>query len=114
MSNYNFNNKVFLLVQNTDNGKVNSETVFKYKQDGNLVTADFSGGSVRYGKIIAFYEGDKLNMIYQMITIENDLKSGQAVAKISMTEAGKIKLNLNWQWLTTSNEKGQSEYIEAN
>jgi ribosomal protein S18 acetylase RimI-like enzyme len=42
----NFNGKTFALVQNSDNGKVNTDTVFKYKQEENLVTADYYGGSI--------------------------------------------------------------------
>ena len=114
MTEFDFNSKTFLLVQNTDNGQVNSETIFKYKQDGNLVTADYFGGSVKYGKIIADLQGDKLNMLYQCMTTENELKAGKAIANITLTDQGKIKLTLNWQWLTNENEKGQSEYIETN
>ena len=114
MTEFDFNNKTFLLVQNTDNGQVNSETIFKYKQDENLVTADYFGGSIKYGKIIADLQGDKLNMLYQCLTTENELKAGKAIADITLTNQGKIKLTLNWQWLTNENEKGQSEYIEIN
>ncbi|MCB9203327.1 MAG: hypothetical protein H6604_09855 [Flavobacteriales bacterium] len=114
MTEFDFNNKTFLLIQNTENGQVNSETVFKYKQDGNLVTADYFGGSIKYGKIIASLQGDKLDMLYQCLTTENELKAGKAMATITLTEQGKIKLNLNWQWLTNQDEKGQSEYIETN
>lgn len=114
MAEFDFNDKTFLLVQNTDNGQVNSETIFKYKQDGNLVTADYFGGSIKYGKIIADLQGDKLNMLYQCITNEYELKAGKALADITLTDKGKIKLTLNWQWLTNENEKGQSEYIETN
>ena len=108
----NFNNKTFSLIENSEKGKVNSETIFKYKQEGNLVTADYSGGSIRYGKIISILEADTLNMLYQCLTTENELKAGKAIAEISFTENQKIKLKLNWEWLGDKNEKGISEYIE--
>ena len=111
---FDFNNKTFLLLQNSDKGQANSETIFRYKQQGNLVTADYFGGTVRYGKIIADLQGDQLHMLYQCMTTDNELKAGKAIAQISLTDLGKIKLSLNWQWLTNENEKGQSEYIEAN
>ena len=53
MSGFNFNNKTFSLIENSENGKVNSETIFKYKQEGHLVTADYYGGIIKYGKIRA-------------------------------------------------------------
>ena len=81
MDNYNFNNKTFVLLENSENGKVNSDTVFKYKQEGNIVTADYSGGTVIYGKIIAVLKGDVLDMLYQCVTTDNELKAGKAIAE---------------------------------
>lgn len=112
MDEINFNNKTFSLIINTENGEVNTETIFVYKQQGNVVTADYYGGTIQYGKIIAVLENKKLNMLYQCVTKYNELKAGKALAEISFTENKKIRLKLNWQWLDNSNEKGVSEYIE--
>lgn len=112
MNKFDFNNKRFALIQNSDNGEVNTETIFHYKQEDNLVTADYYGGTIKYGKIIAELEDDKLNMLYQCFTTDNDLKAGKALAKITLTENSKIKLSLDWEWLTNGNDKGKSEYIE--
>jgi len=112
MSEFDFNNKTFALVQNTENGQVNADTIFKYKQEGDLVTADYCGGSIKYGKIIAKLNDNTLDMLYQCITIANELKAGKAIAKISMTDNGKMRLILDWEWLNNPNEKGQSEYME--
>ena len=112
MSEFNFNNKTFSLIENSKNGKVNYETIFKYKQEGNIVTADYFGGTIKYGKIIANLNNNTLDMLYQCITTENELKAGKATAKISLTTDNKIKLKLNWEWLGNKNESGISEYIE--
>ena len=112
MSEFNFNNKTFSLLENSENGKVDSETIFKYKQDGNLVTADYHGGAIKYGKIIAHLNNNTLNMLYQCITTEDELKAGKAIAKISLTNKNKIKLKLHWEWLDRKNGNGISEYIE--
>lgn len=112
MSEINFNNKTFYLLENSENGQVNSATIFEYKHQGNLVTADYCGGSILYGKIIAVLDGNYLNMLYQCVTIHNELKAGKAIAEISFTENGKIKLSLNWEWLGDKKEKGMSVYIE--
>ncbi|OXA78317.1 hypothetical protein SAMN05444397_101194 [Flavobacterium aquidurense] len=112
MTKFNFNNKRFAVIQNSDNGQVNTETIFKYKQEDNLVTADYFGGTIKYGKIIADLKEDKLHMLYQCLTVDNELKAGKALAKITLSESGKIKLSLDWEWLTNGNDKGRSEYIE--
>ena len=112
MSEFNLNNKSFSLLVNSENGKVDSDTQFNYKQDENLVTADYFGGPIKYGKIIGLLNKNKLNMLYQCITTENELKAGKAIAEINLTEKGKMKLKLNWQWLEENNPSGISEYIE--
>ena len=112
MNRFDFNNKRFALILNSDNGQVNTETIFNYKQDDNLVTADYFRGTIKYGKIIAELKGDELNMLYQCLTTDNQLKAGKALAKITQTENGKIKLSLDWEWLTNGNDQGKSEYIE--
>lgn len=112
MKQFDFNNKKFALIQNSENGQVNNDTIFEYKQNGNLVTADYFGGTIKYGKIIADLQGDKLSMLYQCLTIDNELKAGKAIAEISVSENEKIKLKLSWEWLTNGNDKGTSEYIE--
>lgn len=112
MTDINFNDKRFVLVDNAKNGAVTSATIFEYKQDGDLVTADYHGGIINYGKIIARIEGEKLIMLYQCITKENEMKAGKAIAEISLTDNDKIKLTLDWQWLTDDMTTGTSEYIE--
>ena len=51
-------------------------------------------------------------MLYQCLTVDNELKAGKALAKIRLTENGKIKLTLDWEWLDEENAKGRSEYLE--
>lgn len=112
MTLYDFQNKKFALLSNSSNGQVNNETIFHYQQQGDLVTADYSGGSIRYGKIIAKLEVDHLYMLYQCITTQNQLRAGKAIAKIGINELGKMKLELDWEWMGENPEKGKSEYIE--
>ena len=39
MKTYNLNNKKFVLLENSNNGEVNSTTIFEYQQKEDLVTA---------------------------------------------------------------------------
>ncbi|GAA3509901.1 hypothetical protein GCM10022393_23580 [Aquimarina addita] len=108
-----FNNKKFVLVENSEKGEVNSDTIFEYKQDGDLITAEYHGGTIRYGKIIAILKDKQLHMHYQCVTNSNELKAGKAMAAITLNPDNKIRLTLHWEWLDGSNEKGISEYIEC-
>jgi len=53
MGNINYNGKTFKSVSNTDNGEVSAETIFHYSQQGNIVTATYSGGGILAGSLIA-------------------------------------------------------------
>ncbi len=77
-----------------------------------MVTADYYGGNIIYGKIIAQLRDDKLHMLYQCLTMDNELKAGKALAQVGFNENNKIKLKLNWEWLEDNQEKGVSEYVE--
>jgi len=112
MTAFNLNNKTFSLLENSENGKVNTDTIFEYSQQGNLVTADYYGGTIKYGKIIGHLHEDRMDMLYQCLTIDNELKAGKALAKITLTTLGKIKMTLEWEWLTGDSHQGTSEYIE--
>ncbi len=110
----NFNNKTFSLLENSENGKVNSDTIFAFKQEGDLVTADYYGGSIQYGKIIAKLRAkdQQMDMLYQCLTVDGELKAGKALGHISLNDEGKIQLKLDWEWLGDKKDQGTSEYIE--
>ena len=112
MKKIDFHNKSFSLIENSEKGTVNKDTIFEFQQAGDLVTATYYGGPVKMGKIIALLKNDTLDMRYHCVTSENDLKAGKAIAKIAQTDLGKIKLTLHWEWLDSTNEKGISEYLE--
>jgi hypothetical protein len=112
MKKIDFNAKKFMLIQNTQSGEVNSDTVFEFSQKEDLVTADYYGGTIKFGKIIAQLQKDQLEMLYQCLTKENELRAGKATAQISFTPDQKIRLKLRWKWITGDQSSGTSEYIE--
>ncbi len=109
---YDFDNKRFTIVQNSANGKADAQTQFRFSQEGDLVTAEYFGGDIRSGKIIAKLIGNQLDMRYQCITSSGELKSGKAMADISVDDRGKIRLHLDWEWLDGDGSGGRSEYVE--
>ncbi len=113
MKKIDFNNKRFFLEENSENGTANKDTVFEYNQVGNLVTAFYYGGSIKAGRIIAIMHGEEyLEMLYHCCTTDNELRAGKAIAVISYTEANKLKLSLNWEWIGNELGTGTSVYIE--
>ncbi len=52
----NYNNKRFRLVSNTENGEISSDTIFNYRQQNNILTADYSGGKIAIGHLIGLVD----------------------------------------------------------
>jgi len=84
MGNINYNGKTFKSVSNTDNGEVSAETIFHYSQQGNIVTATYSGGGILAGSLIAVVDeqGDARLSTYPKTSAQR--KQIQAQAKWSM------------------------------
>ena len=112
MNQINLHNKKIILLDNSEKGEVSSKTIFEYQQNQNLITADYKGGTIRYGKIIGQLENEKIEMLYQCLTTDGVLMAGKAIADVSISAENKMKLKLNWEWISGKEGKGESEYIE--
>ena len=111
---YNYHNKTFRSVSNTSNGEVTDETIFKYLQLGNIVTATYAGGNITMGNLIALVDDEgRLDMRYQHINNKNELMTGSCISTPAILANGKIRLYEKWQWTCGNNSTGES-IIEEN
>ena len=111
---YNLDNKAFVLLENSELGTVDQATIFNYKQNGNIVTADYHGGQIHHGKIVGKLESNKMTMLYHCLTKDGELKAGQALAKITKGSDNKLRLDLDWKWIGDHSGSGSSCYLEVN
>jgi hypothetical protein len=51
-----YNGKIFRPISNTENGETSNETVFIYKQIGNVLTSEYSGGKIKMGHLIGLVD----------------------------------------------------------
>ena len=73
----NYHNRRFRPVQNTANGETTEETIFHYRQEGNIVTSEYSGGQIVKGSLIALVaENGELDMRYQQVNRKGELMTG--------------------------------------
>lgn len=104
-----YNGKVFRTVQNTANGEVNESTIFYYFQNGNMVWADYSGGDVIKGHLIAKVDDrGNLDMRYHHINKKDEIMTGICYSKTEVLENGKLRLHEEWEWTCRDNSKGKS------
>jgi len=106
----NYNDKIFRPISNTENGETSNETIFKYRQTGNILTSEYSGGKIKYGHLIGLVDNDgNIEMRYHQVNDKDQLMTGICNSKPEIMENGKIRLHESWQW--TSGDKSNGESI---
>jgi len=110
----NYNNKIFKSLSNTSNGEVGEETIFYYKQVNNLVNAEYKGGSILQGHLIAIVNANgDLDMRYHHINTSGEIMTGICNSKPEIDEDGKIKLFEEWHWTSGDKSSGTSVIKEV-
>ena len=104
-----YNNKTFRSVTNTTNGEVSSETIFHYHQQDKLVWAEYAGGSIVKGFLIATVQADdSLDMRYEHVNIEGELMTGTCLSRPELLPDGRLRLHEKWQWTSGDQSSGES------
>lgn len=111
---YDLEGKIFISISNTDNGEVGEDTLFHYHQDGNVVWAEYEGGEVLQGHLIAkVVDGGKLDMKYHHINKSGDMRLGSCISTPIQLDDGRLKFQEKWQWLCGDESSGYSEIVEV-
>jgi hypothetical protein len=105
----NYNDKKFRPISNTENGETSSQTVFHYKQVGNLLTSEYSGGKIKYGHLVGLVdEAGNIEMRYHQVNDQDELMTGICYSKPERLPNGKIRLYGSWEWTSGDQSEGQS------
>ena len=105
----NYHKKVFKAVLNAANGDVDGETLFYYQQEGAVVWAEYSGGAVIKGFLIAkVLEDSVLDMRYEHINTAGELMTGKCLSTPEVLPDGRIRLHEKWQWTSGDLSSGES------
>jgi hypothetical protein len=105
----NYNGRKFKGVSNVAHGQVSNETVFQYSQNEHILTATYSGGSIREGYMLGLVLADNsLQFVYHHIDIDGNIKSGQCTSIPEILYDGHIRLYETWEWTYGGEGKGES------
>jgi hypothetical protein len=105
----NYHNKKFKPIQNSENGETSEETVFHYKQIGNILHAEYSGGKIKFGHLIGLVdEQGNINMRYHQVNTYGELMTGICNSTPELLENGKIRLHEKWNWTSGDFSEGNS------
>ncbi len=90
----NYNNRQFRPVQNTANGETSQDTIFHYKQEGNVLTSTYSGGRIQHGHLLGLVDADGcIDMRYHQVNDRGALMTGTCRSVPEVMPSGKIRLN---------------------
>lgn len=105
----NYNNKSFRPIQNSENGETSEETIFQYKQEGNILTSEYSGGQIKRGHLIGLVsDNGDIDMRYHQINLKGELMTGICRSTSEVLPNGKIRLHETWEWTSGDCSKGTS------
>ena len=102
----------FRAVSNSANGNLNSETEMRFTDDDRIVVGVYSGGTIAAGHVLAKRIGEsELDVLYHGATTEGIHNAGKARATFAADDDGRMRMHLEWQWLTGDQSKGRSEWV---
>ena len=104
-----YGGRLFRPIESSDSSQTNTDTIFKYEQNDDLVTATYSGGNIQFGQIIGKVDANGiLDMRYQHVDRNGELMTGYCKTTPEILPNGKIRLHEKWRWTCGHRAKGKS------
>lgn len=114
MNRINYDGKVFKSVGNSETGEVGAETIFKYHQSDDLVWAEYNGGVIVFGNLLALVdENGILDIRYQHLNRQGKLMTGVCRSTPEILPDSRIRLFEKWQWTCGDFSEGESVIEET-
>lgn len=111
---FSYEGRKFCSVQNSAAGDVGPETSFLYHQQGDVVWAEYEGGGIRLGHLIAVAAPDgSLDARYHHVNADGQLMTGVCVSVPEILEDGRIRLLEKWRWTSGDLSSGESVVEEV-
>ncbi len=107
--NISYDGRIFRPVSNSATGEVGDGTLFHYHQKGDVVWAEYSGGHILFGTLIAkVLEDGSLDMRYQHVNASRELMTGTCRSTPELLPDGPLRLHEKWQWTSGNLSSGES------
>jgi hypothetical protein len=109
----NYDGRRFVPVLNSDNGEVSADTVFHYRQRGDVVWATYTGGQTAFGTLVASVDAAGcLDMRYAHVNAEGELMTGECRSTPELLPDGRLRLHEKWRWTSGDRSEGESTLEE--
>ncbi|MFH6601859.1 hypothetical protein ACEZ3G_00105 [Maribacter algicola] len=74
------------VIRTASNGIVNSETIFDFSQEQELVFAKYSGGNIKKGYLVGNVKNNRLHFCYCQVRINGMMDHGASICEISFED----------------------------
>ena len=83
-----------------DNGVINEDTIFQFRQDGSHVHATYRGGRIEHGFLVGINTGQTFEFRYCQIETDGTLNGGASQCKLRLNEASLVQIIEEFEWET--------------
>ncbi|MDB5279556.1 MAG: n-acetylglutamate synthase [Ferruginibacter sp.] len=98
----NYNGKIFSPIVNNTGSDYWTEALFVFRQTGNILTSNYSGGNIVRGQMLAIVDDDgSMKMCYHHVTTDLVLFAGSGECHPEILPNGKIVLLQKWKSATS-------------
>lgn len=105
----NLDGKRFRSVETTENGDVDGDTVFTYRQQDGLISASYAGGFIIEGHLMGTILPDgRLSFVYHHVDLDHRISAGECISTPETLADGRVRLVESWQWFTGDCSQGDS------
>ena len=92
------------VIKTASNGIVNSDTIFDFTQDQELISAKYSGGKIRRGYLVGKIINNRLHFSYCQVRINSVMDHGVSVCEISYDD-NKLILTEEFEMSSENNKE---------
>jgi hypothetical protein len=78
-------------------GDVDDRTRFRYRQDGDVVWADYAGGTVVRGHLVGLRRGSRLDFRYVHLDTDGQTAAGRCATTVERV-GDRLRLHEEWHW----------------
>ncbi len=104
----------FRLCATSPGGDVTGDTLFHYRQRGNVVWALYAGGGVQQGTLVAtMAPNGTLNVRYHHVSDTGELRAGRSRSTPEVLADGRLRYHEQWRWTEGGTGSGTSSIEEV-
>ena len=85
-------------VETDPNGVIGVETIFKFRQTGSRVYAEYAGGKIDQGYLVGVVDGAAFEFRYCQLEVDGSLNGGVSQCELARGEDSLIQIIEHFEW----------------